>query len=219
MGVRVVCISRATAAEGETVGHTVAQRLGFRYVDEQIITRAAQQAQVDPKLVAAAEHRRPLLQRLIDKLADAGDFAAPVSMATGLPLEIFVPAPTGYRATEDDMRVLIRATIIEVANAGQAVIVAHAASMALAGTAGVLRVLVTASSETRAQRLAVAQKIDAKEAATAIATADRERRDYFQRFYHIKEELPTHYDVVINTDVLSPEQAVNAVVAIAQSPA
>jgi len=54
MKTRVVCISRTIAAGGEAVGEIVASRLGFRYVDEEIISRAANQAQVDAKLVAAA---------------------------------------------------------------------------------------------------------------------------------------------------------------------
>ena len=217
MSFSVICISRTTAAGGENVGDTVAQRLGFRYVDEQIIERAAQLAQVDPKLVEAAEHRRPLLQRLIDKLAAAYDLAGPVSLATGVPVDAFLPSPVGYQAIPEDLRVLIRAAIHEVAKIGQAVIVAHAASMALAGTEGVLRVLVTASPATRAHRLAVAQGISADAATAAIAKSDRERRDYFQEFYKIKDELPTHYDLVINTDVLTPKQAVEVIVAAATS--
>jgi hypothetical protein len=31
----------------------------------------------------------------------------------------------------------------------------------------------------------------------------------------VKEELPTHYDIVVNTDVLTAEQAAAAVVAAA----
>jgi CMP/dCMP kinase len=216
MPFQVVCISRAVAAGGEAIGQTVAQRLGFRYVDEQIIVRAAQQAQVDPHLVEAAEHRRPLLQRLIDKLAMAGELTGPVGLATGVPLDAFVPGTGGYRAMPDDLRVLIRAAIHEVAGAGRAVIVAHAASMALTGMAGVLRVLVTASAETRAQRLGAAQGIAAAEAAAAVAASDRERRDYFQHFYGIKDELPTHYDLVINTDVLTPADAVAVILSAAQ---
>jgi len=217
MSFRVVCISRTIAAGGETIGQTVAQRLGFRYIDEQIITRAAQQAQVDPALVAAAEHRRPLLQRIIDRLAMAGDLAGPLSLATGVPLDAFAPGTAGYRAMPDDLRALIRAAIHEVASAGQAVIVAHAASMALTGTPGVLRVLVTASADTRAQRLVATQGMGAVEAAADIAASDRERHAYFQGFYNIKEELPTHYDLVINTDVLAPDLAVELIVAAAQS--
>ena len=115
MPFQVVCISRAVAAGGESIGQTVAQRLGFRYDDEQIIVRAAQQAQVDPHLVEAAEHRRPLLQRLMDKLAMAGELAGPVGLATGVPLDAFVPGTGGYRAMPDDLRVLIRAAIHDAA--------------------------------------------------------------------------------------------------------
>ena len=216
MAFKVVCISRTLAAGGEHIGQMVAQGLGFRYVDEQIITKAAQLAQVDPALVAAAEHRRPLLQRLLDKLTMAADLVSPISLATGVPLDAFVPNPAGYRATPEDLTVLIRAAISEVARVGQVVIVAHAASMALAGSEGVLRVLVTASPETRTRCWATAQGISAAEAAAAIAASDRERRDYFQRLYQMKDELPTHYDIVINTDVLTPELAANIVLCAAR---
>jgi len=216
MGFRVVCLSRTIAAGGETVGQTVADRLGFRYLDEQIITRAAHLAQVDPKLVAKTEVRQSLVQRLVDKLATAYDVAGPAGFATGLPLDAFLPPPE-YRASPDDLRVLIRAAIAELANAGEVVIVAHAASMALAGRPGVLRVLVTASPETRARRLAVAQNTTEQEAMAAVTSSDRDRRDYFHRFYQLKEELPTHYDLVVNTDVIPPQHVAKIVVAAAQS--
>jgi cytidylate kinase len=214
MGIRVVCISRAIAAGGETIGEMIARSLGFRYIDEQIVTRAARQAQVDPALVAAAEQRQPLLQRLLDKLPSARDLAGTVTLATGIPVDAFAGGSSGYRAVPEDMRVLIRATIHEVARAGDAVIVAHGASMALAGIEGVLRVLVTASAEVRAQRLATAEGITVAAAEAAIAASDLERRDYLRRFYAVKEELSTHYDVVISTDVLTAQQAADAIVAV-----
>lgn len=218
MAFRVVCISRTMGAGGENVGDEVAQRLGYRYVDEQIIERAAQLAQVDPKLVEAAEHRRPLLQRLIDKLAAAHEMAGPVVLATGVPIDAFAPSGT-TRTEPDDLRALIRAAIFEVGHSGRAVIVAHAASMALAGQEGVLRVLVTASPGARAQRVAVVDGISVADAAVAVAKSDRERCDYFREFYRIKEELPTHYDLVINTDVLTPKQAVEVILATVGSAA
>lgn len=217
MSFRVVCISRTIGAGGESIGQAVAQRLGFRYVDEQIIEKAAQQAQVDPALVAAAEHRQPLLKRVLDKMAMGAELAGAVTLATGVPFDAFVPTPAVYRAQPDDLRILIRAAIHEVAGAGQAVIVAHAASMALGGMEGVLRVLVTASPDTRAQRLAEGERIIQAEAERRIAASDRERHEYFRSFYSVNEELPTHYDLVINTDVLTGEQAVDVILSAAQS--
>jgi len=214
MDFRVVCISRTVAAEGEAVGRLLAERLAFRYVDERIIERAAQLAQVDPKLVADVEHRRPLLQRLLEKLAAAQDLVDPITLATGLPLSLLAPGSGGHRETPEDLRLLIRAAIHEVAEVGRAVILAHAASMALAGTAGVLRVFVTASAETRARRLAEAKGISAAQATSSIADSDRERHNYFKSFYKINEELPTHYDVVLNTDALTPEQAATTILSV-----
>jgi cytidylate kinase len=216
MDFRVVCISRAIAAGGEGIGETVAERLGFVYVDEQIITRAAQLAQVDPKLIAAAEHQKPLLQRLIDRLALAHSSIGPTT-AGGAPTDGFTAAQQdGYQGTEEDFRAFIRAAIHEVAEAGRAVIVAHAASMALTGFDGILRVLVTGSPDIRAARLAAARAINIEDAVTAVEESDRQRRHYFERFYNISEELPTHYDVVINTDVLTAERAVDIIIVAAQ---
>ena len=214
MSFRVVCISRRTAAGGESIGQAVAQRLDFRYVDEQIIKRAAQQAQVDPALVAATEHRQPLLKRLLDKMPMGAELASTVTLGTGVPVDAFMPSASTYRADSNDLRVLIRAAIHEVASAGRAVIVAHAASMALGSTEGVLRVLVTASPDTRVRRLAEAERITETEAEQRIAASDRERREYFKRFYSVDEELPTHYDLVINTDILRPADA-SAVITVA----
>jgi cytidylate kinase len=215
MAFQVVCISRSLASGGEDIGHAVADQLGYRYVDEEIIFKASRLAQVDPNVVARAEHKQPLLERLLDKLAAAQEIAGPVTLATGLPIEFF-QTPGGPRSTPDDLRILIRAAIHEVADAGKAVIVAHAASMALVGKPGVLRVLVTASDQTRIGRLADAQVLTQQDAAAAIAKSDKERVNYFQHFYKLKQELPTHYDMVLNTDVLSSEQAVKLIVTAAR---
>lgn len=218
MGHRVVCISRTLASGGELIGQSVAQRLGFRYVDEEIVTKAAEKAGVDPAVVAAAEHKQPFLQRLLDALATAPMMVDPLATATGLPVSLFFQGgPVPARPIADDLRSLIRATIIEVAAAGKVVIVAHAASMALAGHDDVLRVLVSASPETRARRIAAFKGLTPRDAATVVSDSDQERRDYFQRFYSIKAELPTHYDLMVNTDLLTPEQAVAAILAAAQS--
>jgi cytidylate kinase len=209
MSFQVVCISRTLAAGGEIVGQAVAQRLGFHYMDREIIGRAAERAKVDPSVVAAAEHRQPLIRRLIEAIGVAQVLADPAGFSSGVPTEsYYAPGLTPLPALPEDYRALIRETIQEIANRGQAVIVAHASAMALPGRQDVLRVFITASPETRASRLVAAgHGRDETEAATIVAQSDRERREYIRSFYKIKEELPTHYDLVINTDVLTFEQA------------
>ena len=57
MPCRVVCISHATGAGGEEVGKLVAERLGFLYVDEDIVAGAAARGGIDPGEVADEERR------------------------------------------------------------------------------------------------------------------------------------------------------------------
>ena len=63
----------------------------------------------------------------------------------------------------------------------------------------------TASPQTRERRLAATLGFSEKEATRTVKLSDAARADYIKRFYRISAELPTHYDLVINTDKLAPE--------------
>ena len=110
---------------------------------------------------------------------------------------------------------LIREAIEQAAARGDVVITAHAASHALAPGASVLRVLVTASPSTRAKRVSEQAGVEIVKAERTVKAADAGRRDYLKRFYDVAEELPTHYDLVVNTDVISVDEAAAFVAAAA----
>jgi cytidylate kinase len=171
MSRNVICISRTIGAAGEELGQVVADKLSYRYVDEEIVARAAEIAGVSPQTIAESER------------ADG--------------------AETYAEAIEQ----VIRAT----AEQGDVVIVAHGASIPLSGRAEVLRVLVTASPESRARRLAAGDKMDAAAAHKAIEESDSARARYFERVYGVKEELPTNYDVTVNTDTMTIDRAARLV--------
>jgi cytidylate kinase len=195
----VVCISHAAGAGGEEVGRLVAERLGFLYVNEEIVARAAAKGGVEAADVADEERRKSLAARALNAIAQGGGEAWALG-AVG-------PLSSREELDSDDIRSLIRETIEQTAARGKAVIVAHAASYAIGHGDGVLRVLVTASPETRTTRVAEAEGLDQAGAARAVKESDAGRADYLKRFYDVREESPTHYDVVLNTDALTVEQA------------
>jgi len=195
----VVCISHAAGAGGEEVGRLVAERLGFLYVDEEIVARAAAKGGVEPAEVASEERRKSLAARVLNAIAQGGGETWAMGGS--------VPLGAGDEASSDDIRALIRETIEQTAARRNSIIVAHAASHAVGHGPGVLRVLVTASPETRAARVAGAERLDQARAVRAVKDSDAGRADYLKRFYDVGEELPTHYDLVVNTDTLSIEQA------------
>lgn len=51
-----------------------------------------------------------------------------------------------------------------------------------------------------------------------LAESDHQRQKHLAKFYGVAEELPTHYDLVINTDALEPEHAIAAVLAVVAPP-
>ena len=81
MPTRVVTISHTTGAGGETIGRTVADRLGFRYIDEEIITLAAEKEGVDAALVADTERRKSFLARFFAGLAEGPERVRPSERA------------------------------------------------------------------------------------------------------------------------------------------
>jgi cytidylate kinase len=203
MSFRVVCISAVDGARGEEVAPAVAEQLGFRLVDEEIVHKTAADANIDPGQVAEVERRRSLAIRIMDSLGSS------TSLST-LAMAGYVP-PHDAPDTAD-LRQLIRATIEEVAQRGEAVIVAHAASMALGDRSDVLKVMITAPRAARERALVEERGLDDKAAAKQIDKGDANRADYLKRFYGITQESPADYDLVLNTDRLGPDGAVQLVV-------
>jgi cytidylate kinase len=203
MSCRVICISGTEGAGAADVAEAAAALLGFRVVDEEIVARAAREAGVDPGVVADVERRRSFIARLLDDLGPTSTLAT--AGFTGV-------LPSADDLSSDDLRALVRAAVEETAAVGDVVILAHASSFALTGRDDALRVLVTASTERRRQRVVEARSLDARDAEKVVEDADAARADYLRRFYDVRTELPTHYDLVVNTDQLDPERAAEVVV-------
>src|SRR4029453_13031705 len=104
--------------------------LGFRYVDEEIITRAAEKQGVDPAAIADAERRKSVILRVLEGPRQSGAARA---------------TPGGPMWGPD------------AAPQRPVVMGAHAAAFALAGRDDLVRVLVTAPVEIRTRRLAEAR--------------------------------------------------------------
>ncbi len=195
----------------------VGAALGFHVISEEITARAAAAAGVDQRAVEDVEQRKTTRAKILDLLAISGAANAGFLLVPDAQLteEILSSNPGARSQPSDELRRLIRSAIEEFVAAGNVVILAHAASQLLAGRDHVFRVLVTASPGTRSERLAESLEIPAKQADTLVKNGDAGRADYLKRFYGVERELPTQYDLVINTDKLSPEEGAAAVVSLA----
>ncbi len=189
MDTSVICISHTEGADGGAVAKAVAGKLGFSFADDSIVSEAAR---------------------------GAGLFAESVSYAERRDAKRAIEVDFGRIEKTEKLRELIKTAIDDVADRGKVVIASHAASYALAGREGVLRVFVTAPLDARAARIAEAEGLDPKRAARELSESDKGREAYLQRFYGVKNEQPTHYDLVVNTDRLGRDAAAALIAAAAE---
>ena len=112
MAVKVVCISRSSGAGGEEIGRLVAERLGYRYLDEEIIALAAEREGLAAADVASAEQRKGWLARFFGGL---GEGANP-EMYT---FAGFVGSDEGSLRSSEGYRELIKEAIRQTAEQGE----------------------------------------------------------------------------------------------------
>lgn len=212
MPARVISITRSLASGDKDIGRIVADELGFSFLDNEIIQLAAEKAGVSPEEVDRAEHTKPLLARIHEVLGSPS-----LSISTTHPMESMSQEQLISPLPSVSNRQMIQKVIYEAAEKGNVVIAAHASGFHLAGMEGLLRVFVIASVDVRVERLRQMTKLNAQDARRAIEKDDKERQSYLRRFYDVRQELPTHYDLVINTDMITPSVAAHLIVTAAKS--
>lgn len=204
--IRVITLARQHGTRGEAIAAAIASQLGWQLIDYGILQKAAKDAGVSPETLKGAAHHRGLLERILEAIGRSepaydGGWIAPVALRSS-PLY-----------TSAEYRSFIEEAIREFAERGNMVILGHGASLVLSKRADTLRALVTGSKEIRA-RQAMASGMSADDAARQIRDADQEREAYFREFYNEAWLDPATYDLVLNTDRLSVDEAVATIVDI-----
>ena len=201
--VRVVTLARQHGTGGEAIARLVANQLGLRLVDYGVFRRAAEEAGVSPETIEDAARHRGLFSRILDVLSQTGTGSMDGWLAP-------IPLRSTPLFTSQQYRAFIEDAIRDLAEQGDVLILGHGAQLVLANRADTFRVLITGGEESRIAR-AVAQGVAEDEARDVIRTADHERIDYFRQFYASGWLDGAAYDLVINTDRVTLEEAVDII--------
>jgi cytidylate kinase len=222
MAARVISISFSDGSGGEEVAVAVAAALAYPVISEEILSKAAAEAGVSIDTIADVERRKTFMSKLVGRLVPNSAAASDPTFRTSVDAQVTAgligipfPLESGPKLTQDELRGKIRSAIDEYMAHGEVVILAHAASHSLAGREGVLRVFITGSRPVRSARLAAARLISQADADKLVAVGDTNRADYLKRFYGVEHESPEQYDIVVDTDELTVDDAVKAILAVA----
>jgi CMP/dCMP kinase len=187
----LITISRQYGAGGSAVARRVADGLGWRLVDNDLVERIAARAGLSPDEVAALEERTP---SFIERLAQV--------LATATP-ELFPPATgTVPELSEATLVRITEAVVAETAAEGRAVLVGRAAPAVLARERDALHVRLVASRAFRTRVTAERLGLDIKEAERVMQQTDAQRERYHREHYGRDWSDPVGYHLVLNTERL-----------------
>lgn len=227
-----ITISRQLGSAGSEIAGRVAAALGYEVVDKQLITEVARRANCSEEEVAKFDEQeetgiRAFLERLVTStsVGDEGTIASyPWSMdfPYQMPL-VFPPAPEEAEASEEvhflDQQSCLRfvqATIRQLHQRGNVIIVGRAGMMLLGGLQRVLNVRLFASEEFRVERLMKIDKKSYREIRDLVRQSDRRRAAYVKRHYHVDWNNPSLYHLIINTEKTGEELAAGCIVEAVQ---
>lgn len=200
MNTRVITVASQLGSNGEQIASLVAEELGFRCLDQEVIERAARSAGVPSNIIRDAEHSRPLPERALAAFANTPSWNA-VGWYLGA-----VP-PINPACTAGGCRKVIGEVLHDLAREGNAVVVGHDGQISLRDRWDTVRVLTVASDRARTLRLREALAVTEAEACEIMHRFDAERKAYFEQAYREFWLSPKLYDLCLNTDHLKSSEA------------
>lgn len=200
----VITLSRQSGSEGNEITKLLCERLGYQYFDKNLMFQLATQIGMKPSEIADASgenyQAKSWLERAFTNLASP--FSDPSSWTLG--------------AQEDARQALSVLQVRKLINAayehGNVVIVGRGGQIALADKKDVLRVRIIAPLDTRIRRWQERENLSYEDARAKVRERDQAHTDFVKRFYDEDLNDLTLYDLVINTEKLTPEAAVDLIV-------
>lgn len=236
----VITVSRQLGSRGSYIATSVAKKLNLRYIDREILNRAAEMAGFpDESMVEELEKQERVpsfLERIIDSMNTMPTIPtiASATLREGYAYDEQVAAlilqdnlsrdEALHQLSERQRRVeagaaygeLIRRVILEYAHMGNVLIAGRGGQVVLRDFANALHVRIHAPDELRILRLTERLGLDQKEAERQVHQADKERVRYMKHYYDAQWENPDLYHLVINTGKVSLDLATQIVCDTAQ---
>jgi cytidylate kinase len=207
----VITIGRQFGAGGNTVAQMLAHELHSEILDSRIIDEVAHRLQL-PKEEVEAEDEQP------------GSFLARLLMALGsasteplIPPEATAWTPPNAAPTFDTRKAVLAITqhvIEEAARSGNVVIVGRGGAYILRDFPGALHVFLRAPEAIRVKTIMARFNLKSEEEARRrLKQADENWTSYIRQVYGHDRNLPSHYDLVVDTGRLGYDTTVDAILA------
>ncbi len=218
----VLTISRQLGSHGNEIAIGVAERLGLRFVDREIIHRAAGKTGVPESALTELgyEGQRGLVERVLDIVntmpvipqtphASLRETTAPMALPFG---NILTPAAPIFSRPMGAYLQVVELIIQDLADQDNVLIVGRGGQTILHDHENTLHVQIVGSFDQRVETVIEREQIEHQEAEERVAASDRARREYMRRYYRVRWDDPSLYDLVIRTDKIDTTTAIDLIV-------
>lgn len=197
-----ITLSRQMGSGGTYIGYLTAKRLGFHYVDREILREAARQLEID---VGALEGLDQRSSGLVGNLIRAFTFGTPDARC----------APLRKPVYDRDLFAVEYRIMNEIAERYDAVIVGRAGFYALRERPRVIRVFVHAPLEFRVRRVMKVQCLtDIREAQALVEETDRRRAKFIRDMTGADWSNALNYHLCIDASVMDFDSGVSMITAL-----
>lgn len=198
MGHKVYTIGREFGSMGLVVGQKLAERLGIKYYDKELLQQAAKDSGFCEEIFENHDEKpsNSFLYSLVMDTYSAGNYAATPFLDMPLNHKVFL-------AQFD--------TIKNIAAKESCVIVGRCADYALANQPDVINVFVRADLEDRIKIISKRLDLTENKAKDMILKNDKQRASYYNYYTSKKWGDTSSYDLTINTSKISVDNAVDLI--------
>ena len=202
----VITISREIGSGGRTVGLKLAEKLGVHYSDKQLIE------ELEKKLDVPAYGIEKIKGQKKRWLADFIQMVAPVPKASAI-----VGSDSNYiqefrpEVSVKDVYDAEREILNAIADEGSCVIAGRSGFFVLKDRPDKVDIFITASRDHRIKRVMQKQGLPLDQAQALVDQVDKTRENYVQRYTGKSRYDARNYDLVINMDLLTEDEAVKLI--------
>ncbi len=199
----VITISREVGSGGRTIGRKLAEKLGVRFSDKELVDELQKKLNLT---VDSIEELKGKKKRWLD---DFIQMVAPVPMSGML-----VDGDSDYISeynlslSVNDVFEAEREILNGIADEGSCVIAGRSGFFVLKGRPNKVDILITASRENRIARIMDKQNLSRQKAEEVIDNVDKARDNYVKRYTGQSRYDARNYHIVLNMDYITEDQAV-----------
>ena len=191
---RIITISREFGSGGRSIGKLVAEKLGYRFFDSELVNKVAQRSGFSPEFIEESGEYASARSSLLFALATASQYSA-----DGLSMH-------------DRLYIEQTKIIEEIAAEGECVIVGRCADFILRDRKDCLNVYIHADMESRAKRIVERYGESDKSPEKRLTEKDQKRKVYYKNYTGRNWGQAQNYDICLNSGALGIETCAELIV-------